>query len=287
MQHRVDHELHRQVFRRDPGYVRDHLRAVDRVLSTYFVPEVRGVERLPDDGPFLLVANHSGGVLMPDMWALGSALVHRFGPDRPLYGLTFDFVFAIPGVSDALRKVGAIPASLSNAETALQSGAGVLVYPGGDREVYRPWTQRNRVDLQGHMGFVRLALRRGVPVFPTVSHGSHDSLVVVSRGDRLARALGLHRLRIDVFPLVLGLPFGLASVVGPYVPLPAKIIVEVLEPLDWSATHGPEAADDPDVVRSCYDDVVDRMQGALDRLIAEMPHPVRSGLLGHVGRRAA
>ena len=48
-------------------------------------------------------------------------------------------------------------------------GAILLVYPGGDREVFRTWRDRNRIDFGGRLGFVRLALRTGVPVVPAGS----------------------------------------------------------------------------------------------------------------------
>ena len=228
-----------------------------------------------------MVANHSGGIVMPDLWTLAGALFARFGAERAFYGLMFDFVFAIPGVSEVLRKLGAIPASMNNAHGALDLDVGVLVYPGGDWEVYRPWTQRRRIDLHDHTGFLCLAIRRGIPVFTTVSHGSHDSVIVLSRGDRLAHIVGLDRLRADVFPVILGAPFGLI-VFGPYLPLPTKIITEVLDPLDWS-NHGPDAADDPMVVRACYDEITGHMQRALDGLVREMPHPLWARLLTAVG----
>jgi 1-acyl-sn-glycerol-3-phosphate acyltransferase len=282
----VGHQLDAEVFQRDPEYIWEHLPTVQRLVTTYFAPEVRGVERLPDEGPFLLVSNHSGGLLMPDLWALGIQLLARFGTERPVYGLMLDFAFAVPGFGAALRKFGALPACQEHAEQALSLDAGVLVYPGGDWEAYRPWTQRNRIDFHDHVGFVRLALRRQVPVFPVVSHGSHESLIVVSRGHRLARLLGLDRLRVNVFPILLGVPFGIGPVFVPCVPLPAKVLVEVLEPLDWHAL-GRGAADDPDVVRACYDEISTLMQQALDRLVCEVPHPVWTRLRGAAGLAGA
>lgn len=282
LQHHVADELRSSVFQRDPDYIREHLPTIGQVVSRYFATEVRGLEHVPTDGPFLLVSNHSGGFLMPDVWALSSALYGAFGDDRPLYALMLDFAFAIPGFGEALRKLGAIPASMTNAEHALALGAGVMAYPGGDREAYRPWTERNRIEFHDHTGFVRLALRLGVPVIPAVSHGSHDSLIVVARGDRLGRALGLDRLRIGVFPFTVGVPFGLAPVFLPNMPLPTKILIEVLEPVDWSA-HGPDDADDHDVLRACYHEITDTMQHALDRLAAEMPHPLATRLATAAG----
>lgn len=256
----------------DPDTIR-RVRPVVEALLAYFHPEVRGFERLPRRGPMLLVGNHSGGTYMPDYWALWSQWSRRRGPEDPLYSLGFDMLFSAPGVGALLRRLGTVPASQANAARLLEEGRSVLVYPGGDEDVYRPWTDRHRIDLRGRTGFVRLALRARVPVIPVVSHGSHNAIVVVSRGSALARRLGLRRLRVNVLPLVLGAPWGLAPAPVPTWPLPSKVRVQMCEPLDWSR-FGPEAAGDPDVVRACYDEIEVRMQSTLDELVAESPHPV-------------
>jgi 1-acyl-sn-glycerol-3-phosphate acyltransferase len=262
-------------FQRDPEFIRRQLPLVTRYVN-YFSPEVLGQEHLPATGPVLVVGNHSNLFYMPDAWVVGLEVIRRRGLEQPAYALGYDLLFGIPFVGPFLRRIGAIPADGQAAEEGLANGALVLAYPGGDREACRPWTERDRVDLGGHRGFVRLALRTGVPVVPVVAHGSHDAIVVVSRGERLATALGLHRLRIHVFPILLA-PYGLTTVVVPPLPMPAAITVEFLPPLDWSS-HGPEAADDEDVVGRCYDEVSRIMQAALDRQHARNPHPVLRGL---------
>ena len=128
-------------------------------------------------------------------------------------------------------------------------------------------------------GFVRLALRCGVPVIPVVSHGAQHAVFVLSRGDRVARRLHLANspLRVNVLPVVFAPPFGLALAPSPYPPpMPAAVTVQFLPALDWSAL-GAEAAEDPTVVDACYAETVATMQAALDRLNAEKPHPVLSG----------
>lgn len=246
------------------------------VALRWFDPEVEGFEHLPERGPMLIVGNHSGGVFMPDYWAFLREWVRRRGAADPLHSLGFDLIFSVPGTQRFTRRMGCVPASPSNAEALLDRGSAVLVYPGGDEDDYRPWTDRHRIDLRHHEGFVRLALRRQVPVVPLVSHGSHDSLIVVFRGDELAHILGLDKLRIHVLPLVVGtFGVGLLPAVGP--PFPAKVLSRVCEPLDWSH-HGPEAADDPEIVHGCYEEMQTRMQENLDELVALLPHPVRARL---------
>lgn len=273
---RVDVALHDGLEHLDPDLIARMLPVLD-VLLTYFDPVVEGFEQVPADGPFLMVGNHSGGIYMPDFWAFLQHWYHERGPDHPIYSLGLDFLFSIPYFGSMARRLGSLPASPANAIRVLERGAPVIVYPGGDEDDYRPWTERHRVDLHGHTGFVRLALRSQVPVIPFVAHGSHDAIIVLARGDALARRLGLDRLRINVLPVVAGPPWGIAPVQLPTWPLPSKVTVRVCDPLDWSG-YGPEAADDPEVVRHCYEEALGRMQANLDELVERLPHPVLSRL---------
>ena len=261
--------------RRDRSVVERAIPPV-RAYTRYFSPEVRGLEHLPAVGPVLVVGNHNGLFYMPDAWVTALAIVERRGTERPAYTLTYDLLLAAPLIGTFLRHIGAIPASSTEAEAALAAGALVLDFPGGDWEACRPWLNRNTIDFGGRTGFVRLALRTGVPVVPVVAHGSHDSVVVVSRGEHIAKALGLGALRVKVFPILLG-PLGVTTVLTPPLPLPSSVTVEFLPPIDWGDL-GPAAADDPAVVDRCAAEVIASMQTALDRLRVERAHPVRRGL---------
>jgi 1-acyl-sn-glycerol-3-phosphate acyltransferase len=269
---RIDQALDDELLQRDPAIVARAMPLVDAFLS-WFDPEIRGFENVPADGAFLVVGNHSGGIYMPDYWAFLRRWVSERGADAPLYSMGFDFLFSIPGWGTLARRLGSVPASQANAGGILASGLPVIVYPGGDEDDYRPWTERHRVDLHGRTGFVKLALRQQVPVIPVVAHGSHDVIIVLARGEALAHRLGFDKLRINIFPLMLGPPWGIAPVQLPTWPLPAKVTVRVCEPIDWTS-YPPEAADDPDVVRHCYEDALGRMQANLDEMVEELPHPV-------------
>jgi|SRR5579875_303079 len=280
---RLEREHNDAAARRDPAFIAAQVPLVERLVG-YFSPTVTGIEHLPTSGPVLVVGNHSALYYMPDIWVVGLAVVRRRGVEQDAYALAHDLVVGLPGIGPVLRRIGALPASSREAERALRAGALVLVYPGGDWEACRPWTARNRIDFHQRKGFVRLALRTGVPVVPVVAHGAHHAVVVVSRGARIARALGLHHLRIDVFPLVAG-PLGVLPILAPP-PLPAAVTVEFLAPLDWRH-HGPQAADDDQVVDACFRQVTRTMQAALDRLRAEHPYPVMEGVSKLAGRAVA
>ena len=112
--------------------------------------------------------------------------------------------------------------------------------------------------------------------------GGHDAIIVITRGEGIARWLGLNRLRINVMPIVLGLPWGIAPAQLPTWPLPAKVTARVCEPIHWSHL-GPDAAEDPDTVQRCYEEVLGRMQANLDELVELLPHPVVARLSTAVG----
>ena len=218
----------------------------------------------------LLVGNHSGGNLTPDTTVFTLAFSTYFGVERRFYQLAHNLVLSMPGLS-FLRKYGTVAASHENAAKALDSGAALLVYPGGDHEVHRPSWERHKVDFAGRKGFVRLALEHDVPIVPVVSIGGQETALFLSRGERLAKLLGLDRaLRLKVLPISIAIPWGLnvGDMLG-HIPLPAKITVEALPPIHLREEFGPE----PDV-DEVYDHVMRLMQETLDALAAERRLPI-------------
>ncbi len=272
----TEREIQADPFQRDVEFLRRMLPLME-LWSRYFDGEVRGLDAVPAGGPALLVGNHSGGILTPDTTVFIAAWYRARGLASPLIGLAFDGAFGLPAFRDLMRRLGEIPASRENASRALDAGLPVLVYPGGDHECFRPWMDRNRVDFHGRTGFVELALRKQVPVIPVVSHGGHHSTYILTRGEWIGRLVGTQRIRTPTFPLALQVPWGVSPIGLPGLPLPAKITVQVLEPMAWSG-YGPEAADDPAIVARCYHEITGRMQATLDRLAAEHPWPVLARL---------
>jgi 1-acyl-sn-glycerol-3-phosphate acyltransferase len=237
------------------------------MLSAYFRSEVRGIENVPATGPALLVGNHSGGTMIVDTFLFTFAFFDHFGPDRRFHQLAHDIAARIPG----LRRFGTLVASHENAQRAFGVGAPVLVYPGGDVETFRPSWHSDQVEFAGRKGFVRLALDAGVPIVPVVSIGGQETALFLTRAQGLARALRFDRFtRVKVLPISIGPPFGVNVLDLPgRLPLPAKITIEVLPPIDLQERFGT----DPDV-DAVYERVTSVMQDALDRLADERTLPV-------------
>jgi 1-acyl-sn-glycerol-3-phosphate acyltransferase len=255
---------------RDPDYIRESLPRLWLAASLYFRGEVRGLGNIPEEGPVLLVGNHSGGNLTPDTSVFTLAFHAYFGVERRFYQLAHNLVLSMPGLG-ALRKYGTVAASHENARKALESGAALLVYPGGDYEVHRPVWEGNKVDFGGRKGFIRLALEHDVPIVPVVAIGGQETSLFLSRGENLARLLQLDKLfRLKVLPISLAIPWGLnvGDMLGHW-PLPAKITIEALPPIHLREEFGEE----PDH-QEVYDHVMRVMQETLDALAAERRLPV-------------
>jgi 1-acyl-sn-glycerol-3-phosphate acyltransferase len=256
---------------RSPEYIRATLPALRALSAVYFRADVSGLERIPAEGPVLLVGNHSGGTMIADTFVLAQAFYDRFGADRGFYQLAHDLVFKVPGLRALVQRYGTVPASPANMHRALQRDAALLVYPGGDEESFRPSWDSSDVDFAGRTGFVKLALREGVPIVPIVAVGGQETALFLGRGRHVAQLLALDRLaRLKVLPAVLGPPFGVTVLDFPgRIPLPAKITIRVMPPIDLRKTLGRKRD-----VEEGYQIVTTRMQRTLTRLANQRTLPV-------------
>lgn len=252
----------------DPAFTQRIVETVGPAVRRWHRAEVRNIRNVPATGGALVVSNHSGGMLTPDVLVFSPAFYRAFGYDRPVYTLGHYGLFIGP-LNGWLRRVGVIEASRENAAAALHSGAVVLVFPGGDYDSYRPTFRANTIDFNGRTGYVRTAIEAGVPIVPAVSIGAQETQLFLTRGNWLARKLGLNKARMDILPVSVGVPFGLSVIFPPNLPLPAKIVTEVLEPIDVTGRFGRH----PDI------DEVDAhvrgvMAAALHRLAGERRLPI-------------
>lgn len=252
---------------RDPAYLARVLPFLRLAMKGYFRSDVRGMDHVPEGG-VLMVGNHSGGLMPMDVPVIAVEFIKTFGPDRPLYCLAHDMLFT--GVNGPImRKFGFVPARRESAHRILTSGAVTIVFPGGDYDSFRPTLQGNVIDFNGRTGYVRTAIKAGVPIVPVVSIGGQEAQFHLTRGEWIGRHSPFRGLmRSDLMPLAVGFPFGLMPA-GINLPLPTKIVTQVLEPIDIQAEFGPE----PDV--AAVDELVRaRMQMALDKLARERRFPV-------------
>lgn len=243
------------------------------VMDHYFRMEMEGFHRVPED-PALLIGVHSGGALTMDAWTLGFQWYRRFGRGRVLHPTAHDVLMAAPGLGDYFRAMGVIPPTVDAMRAAFEAGHDVVLWPGGEQDAMRSWRKRDQVVLAGRKGFVRFAIREGVPIVPVASVGGSDTVFVLSEGRFLARWSGLGpHLRGATLPIIAGFPFPLALEILPmHLPLPAKIRTELLDPIDPG--DDPELAEDDAHVERIYREVEAALQAGMDRLASRRSLPV-------------
>ncbi len=181
--------------------------------------------------PVLFVANHGfGGIVDLNVLAVG-AVLEELDVDRPVTFLTHQLAWTL-GVGPLVEHLGARPASRESAHEAFAEGHHVVVFPGGDLDAAKSWRDRNHIVFGGRHGFARLAMDEHVPIVPIVTAGAGESLLVLTDGERLARALRLDKLlQVKALPASISLPWGFnVGAVGmlPYLPLPTKLQTRVL-----------------------------------------------------------
>jgi 1-acyl-sn-glycerol-3-phosphate acyltransferase len=242
------------------------------LVDYWFRMEFDGWDQLPDP-PVLLVGIHSGAPFVWDAWTVGVQWWRRFGEDRPLQGTAHDALMAIPVIGRYFRAMGVLPAAPDSIATALAEGRDVALWPGGEVDSLRPWKERDRANLAGRKGFVKMAIRAGVPIVPIATVGGADAMPVLIRGDKLSRALQLDKLlRLKVFPIAFSLPWGITSAALPQLPLPAKIRTRLMPPID--VDHDPQRADDDDYVERKYHEVQNSIQQGMDTLARKRALPL-------------
>jgi 1-acyl-sn-glycerol-3-phosphate acyltransferase len=167
-------------------------------------PTLTGLEHLPAQGPFLLVANHSAGMGLSEILSFVSLYLQQAGPGKPLAAFALPIMFRVFPFSRAVRAVGAVPSTYDDAHATLEKGIPLLIFPGGNHETLRPIWQAHRVDFGGRVGFLRIARHHRIPVVPLGIRGSHFTAPMLLRSNLLAtilvqpRLLGVRRWGISL-----------------------------------------------------------------------------------------
>ena len=255
------------------------------LLQLAFRPRLRGLEKLPQGKPYLLVANHSAGVAIAEILCFAMLYAGHFKNQVPLAGYAHHVVMKVWPFSWILPALGAIPSTYEAAEKTLAAGIPLLMFPGGEHESLRPIWKANEVDFNGRLGYLRIARERGIPIVPMGITGSHYTAPIFWRSKLLAtlllipKRLGFKRWCISLSG-VLGIVgiFQLdwplwAHLVGSYVwmlsifqftpIIPATLRFEIGEILEWGQELDGENLEETGL----------RVQAAVQARVNEMNRP--------------
>ena len=260
---------------RDPQIIEQLMPFFSLVYQYYFRVQTDGWENIPKTGKVLLIGSHNGGLAAPDTVMMTYDWFRQFGTARLAYALMEPKIWQVfPGLARLATQVGTIHPHPDLVRAALRRDAAVLIYPGGVKDVFRPHYLRNKIYFHGHKGFIKLALQEEVPIIPFISHGAHSTLIVLA--DIYPQLQQLHKLGMPwlggidpgIFPIYLGLPWGISFGPLPNIPLPIELHTRVCPPIVFDR-YGEEASHDREYVDRCYRLVCTRMQQELDRLVEE------------------
>jgi 1-acyl-sn-glycerol-3-phosphate acyltransferase len=240
----------------------DHV--VQPVLRTlykhWFRTEVFDAKHIPEEGPALVVGNHSGTIAL-DALMLCLAVHDETPANRYLRLLAADLVFRVPMVSELARKSGATLACNPDVDRLLHQGNLVGVFPEGFKGVGKHYSERYKLQRFGRAGFVSVALRNQTPIIPAAIVGAEETYPLLGNIKPLARLLSL-----PYFPVTPTFPW-----LGPLgaIPLPSKWMIQFGEPID--TTPWSDQADDPAVVFNLADQVRETIQSMLGELLKRRP----------------
>jgi 1-acyl-sn-glycerol-3-phosphate acyltransferase len=281
--------LFRDLGRVDPEFAEKIVPFLEGLYQYYFRCEVSGWENI-QKSKALFVGNHNG-LLTFEVLMLFYAWWNQFRGSKRALGLAHNIALNNPFFRWLIPRIGAIPADPELAYEALARDYSLLVYPGGEKEAFRPFKDRKKIDFYGRKGFIKLALHAKVPIVPIVSVGAHESYVILHRGEEIAEKLGLkekfrlHGLPVTFrslfflwcvttgiftfFPLVIA-PFAFMAI---FIPMPAKMTFRILPPIDVVKLSDPTRSEDENL-QKIYEIVLEKMQAVHDEEYAKRSFPI-------------
>ena len=155
------------------------------IFKLFFRQKVTGQENIPQDGPFIIVANHSS---LLDPVILGVSVKPK------VIFVAAAYLFEIHWLGYLLRKANSIPvqgendiSSLKRALKILQKGGVLGIFPEGGVD-----RQKNNLPIKAGAAF--LATRVGVPIVPIKIKGADK---VLPRGAKFIRSLNKIEVEIE------------------------------------------------------------------------------------------
>ena len=240
------------------GLDTDYIAAFERTLfrflhDVYWRVELEGLEHLPRGGAAVLTGVHRG--FQPWDGVMAVVAVRRATGRTPRF-LLHPTLVKMPFLANYMTRLGGIHACRENADRILARGDLLGIFPEGIRGAFTYYRDAYELKRFGRDEFVKMALRHRAPIVPFVTVGSAEIYPIFGK---------LHWRwwkRWAEWPC---LP--ITPTMGT-IPLPSKWHTRFLPPLHVEKEHGPEAADDPEVVRAVSAEVQRTMKEALDEILA-------------------
>jgi 1-acyl-sn-glycerol-3-phosphate acyltransferase/nucleoside-diphosphate-sugar epimerase len=243
-------------FGMDKDYVARLGRTLFNFLDRYYWRiEVDGLERVPRKGRVVLVGVHRAfmpwdGIMVIDL------LLRRLG--RCPRFLMHPALIKTPFVSDFMTKIGGVIACQENGDYVLERDEILGVFPDGIKGAFTLYREAYRPGKFVRNDFVKMALRNGAPIVPFVTVGAAESFPILKKIDWRWWKRQTEWPCLPITPTFPLLP----------VPLPSKWHTQFLAPIHVEDQYGPEAANDPAIVRAISQQVRSKMQEAIEEMLS-------------------
>eukprot|EP01084_Bolivina_argentea_P116986 207791_1 len=142
-----------------------------------------------------IVALHPHGLGAEFRVLLDGMLSEALGEDLSFRSLVANFLFKLPIMRELCLWTGCIDASAKVAERALSFGHSLLIIPGGEHEQIMTEKGKEKLYLRNRKGFIKLALKHGIPIIPTYVFGITD-VYQIWKGFLPLRKMIVQRLRV-------------------------------------------------------------------------------------------
>lgn len=248
----------------DFGLDKPYLAAYSRTMFRFFADfywriAFRGIEQIPKEGRAMLVGVHRG--FMPLDGVATNYLIHR-ETGRYCRFLIHPTLIKFPFQFNFMTKIGGIIACQQNADYVLNQDGVVGFYPEGIQGAFRYLKGTYKLGKFSHNEFIRMALRNRAPIVPFVTIGHAEIFPII------AKIKWRWWMRFTLWPAFpIAPPFPLLSI-----PLPTKWHIQFLEPMHIERDYPPEAESDPQIVTAISQEIRNRMQTAIDELLARRKH---------------
>lgn len=219
--------------------------------DVYWRIEWRGLEHVPPQGKGVLVGVHRGH----QPWD-GVMVLHRLARSLRRYPrfLVHPTLLKHPFSAPYMIKCGGLHACRENGDYVLDQDELLAIFPEGIRGAFTHYRDAYRLQGFGRYDFVKFALRHRAPIVPFVVVGSAEIFPI------------LGKIKWPWWQCFSEWPCLPITPTLSLLPLPSKWHVLFLDPVPVHRCYGPEAADDPAVVRRIGREVKESMQRALTEL---------------------
>lgn len=259
-----------QLYGKKHGYVRrldmkafeGHLKSLN-FFDRYFRVSFEGLENVPEKGGALIVGNHGpGGFDAP--FVVKHVYEER---GRVVRAMADRAVFKMPVYRYYAARFGIVEGNRDQAIEMLSDGNLMSVYPGGIRETVKRPDQKYEIrPFWGKAdGFVKVALRAGVPIIPVACIGIDDIAIQIRTAEQMKDSWFMRRWQQEMGSDKYSTPMWMG--LGPGMPLPVKLSYYMGWPVHTG--HGPEAADNPEIVAEIKERVIVELEKLIEHGLAE------------------